>query len=109
MVSDGQGRTVDAVPNPPLGLIAGPVNTPTTFTLEPGEMVVLFTDGVTDAVDTDGQRYSSERVLTRAARLSAKVETGAEELAAELWFSVHAWAGGAPDDDCAILVVRRPD
>ncbi|HUG83500.1 MAG TPA: hypothetical protein VMM13_03000 [Euzebya sp.] len=63
---------------------------------------------MTEAVDTEGARYGDERLRARAADLVAAGGWTAETLAAELWGSVHAWAGGPPDDDCAILVVRRP-
>ncbi|MEE8603224.1 PP2C family protein-serine/threonine phosphatase [Euzebya tangerina] len=108
VVGGGAGHPVEAAPTPPLGLIGRPIDEVTSFSLEPGEMLVLYTDGVTDATAENNQRYGAERVLSNAARLSATPGISAEELAAELWFSVQTWAGGAPDDDCALLVVARP-
>lgn len=100
---------VVSVPAPPLGVSA--VNSaapPTTLQMDVGDALVLFTDGVTDAQDAEGRRYGVERLRSRAARLVGHRNWTAEGLAASLWDSVHAWAGGPPDDDCAILVVRRP-
>lgn len=100
---------VESVPAPPLGVSA--VNSaapPTTLQLDPGDALVLFTDGVTDAQDAVGHRYGVQRLQSRAAHLTNPPEWTTEGLAAGLWSSVHAWAGGPPDDDCAILVVRRP-
>ena len=39
--------------------------------LEPGETVVLYTDGVTDAMDADGERLGDDRLSRVAAESPA--------------------------------------
>src|SRR5690606_22345457 len=63
---------IDSPPAPPLGVSA--VNSappPTTAHLDPGDALVLYTDGVTEAVDLDGVRYGADRLRTEAQRIIA--------------------------------------
>jgi sigma-B regulation protein RsbU (phosphoserine phosphatase) len=109
LVGDGVAAPLDCQAGPPLGVSAVTSGAPPmTISLAPGEALVLYTDGVTDAASSSGLRYGEARLAERAARLAAGTAWSAKSLAAGLWQSVHAWAGGPPDDDCAILVVRRP-
>lgn len=75
-----------------------------TRQLTPGAMVVLFTDGVTEAMDPDGAIYGLER-------LTALLNTIPDDLSArDVIDEIHAdvkahTLGAAPSDDIAILVV----
>ncbi len=42
---------------PPLGVISTAVYKPVAVTLEPGDLVVLYTDGVTESMDRDRQPF----------------------------------------------------
>jgi phosphoserine phosphatase RsbU/P len=100
---------VDCAIAPPLGVSAVTSGAPpATVPLAPGDALVLFTDGVTDAASAIGVRYGVDRLAARAAALAAAPGWSAASLAAGLWEAVRSWAGGPPDDDCAILVARRP-
>jgi serine phosphatase RsbU (regulator of sigma subunit) len=48
---------------PPLGVDAHAVYRPVTIALEPGDLVVLYTDGVTDALNREDQPFGEERLL----------------------------------------------
>ncbi|WP_409341886.1 PP2C family protein-serine/threonine phosphatase [Paenibacillus sp. MBLB4367] len=73
-------------------------------TLTPGDSVVLYTDGITEAEDAERRQFGTARLselLPSVALLSA--EEGAHELLA----SVDRFADGAPQsDDIAVLVVN---
>lgn len=74
-------------------------------TLQVGDCLVLFTDGVPEAQSGDGQLYSLTRV---AAALAAAPETAPEQVIARLIADVRRFADGAePADDIAILALRR--
>jgi PAS domain S-box-containing protein len=75
-----------------------------TLTLKPGTALVLYTDGVTDAVDEHGERFGTERL-----EATLRSQSGADA-AALLEAVTGALAGfdhGRQADDQAILVVAR--
>lgn len=78
--------------------------------LEPGDMLVFFTDGINEALaDGDsgrGEEYGLER-LVKVARAN-RGKTAAEVVEA-IFDSVETWtAGTPPQDDQTIVVVVRP-
>ncbi len=75
-----------------------------TVTLGPGDAVVLYTDGVIEA-RRDGELYGTGRLDSA---LAARAALGAQELANAVVADCRAFAGGELDDDCAIVVIRRP-
>lgn len=92
----------------PLGVLPG--STPFTAHashLGPGEGLMLFTDGISEATSPDGERLGRRRLREMAAAAWADHSSGAADVAAKVWEGVHGWAGGAPDDDCALIVLRR--
>jgi sigma-B regulation protein RsbU (phosphoserine phosphatase) len=75
------------------------------LTLAPGEVLYLFTDGVTEATDSTREMFSEARL--EAALRGSKGRTGAELLAA-VTAAIRDFVGGAsPSDDVAMLAVRR--
>jgi phosphoserine phosphatase RsbU/P len=73
--------------------------------LAPGDLVLLYTDGVTDALSPNGERFDSRR-LYRA--LQARKGASAEEVVAALEDEVTRFtARGEQFDDMAIIALRR--
>jgi len=74
-------------------------------TLEPGDFLFMYTDGVTEAVDKKGDLFSDDRLWTE---LSACRPRDSEELATAVVRQVMAFSGDVPQaDDIAVLVVQR--
>ena len=73
-----------------------------TTHLSPGDVVVCWTDGVTER-RIDGQMFGEERLQRLVASLAGST---AEEIAAAIDDAVVAFAPGLPDDDVAILTLR---
>ncbi|CAN5599162.1 hypothetical protein BH24ACT18_BH24ACT18_21070 [soil metagenome] len=71
--------------------------------LMPGETVVFYTDGVTEARDPDGVFFGSER-LPRC--VDAHAEEPAADLARTLKNAALEFQEGYPRDDLALLVLR---
>ena len=69
----------------------------------PGDMLVMFTDGITEARNVDGEEFSDERVSTLLGTLAS---VGPEETADRVMDAVATWAPGSPADDQTIMVVR---
>jgi serine phosphatase RsbU (regulator of sigma subunit) len=71
--------------------------------LEPGDAVVLYTDGVLEA-RVDGKLYGHERLDRVLAERSALAPS---QLAQAVLDDCRAFARGELADDCAVVVVRR--
>lgn len=89
---------------PAVGMLPGMTFEAARETMAPGETLVLFTDGVTDAVGADGARYSEERLLA----LLAQPAGPASETLRRIQTDVQAHAGeAAPFDDITLVAVHR--
>jgi PAS domain S-box-containing protein len=73
----------------------------TSFGLEPGDVIVLFTDGVFDTVGEDG-RFGEERL---AVTLEGAID--AADAVARIDAALSAYEVGEQADDTAILAVQR--
>jgi len=70
-----------------------------------GDVMVVFSDGITEARNVDGEFYTKERLMELAAK---QRQESAENIAAAIRADVTAFIGGRePDDDMTLLVVRR--
>jgi sigma-B regulation protein RsbU (phosphoserine phosphatase) len=73
--------------------------------LEPGTTLLLYTDGVTDALDANGTAFGLERL---AAALCSPPACDAQGLCDQLVRSLLAYQGSAPQyDDISVLAVQR--
>jgi serine phosphatase RsbU (regulator of sigma subunit) len=76
------------------------------FVMSPGDIVVLYSDGLTEAVNRSGEDYGEERL---AAIVSDSASRGcAAEIRDAIMNDVDRFvAGAAPHDDMTLVVVRR--
>jgi serine phosphatase RsbU (regulator of sigma subunit) len=76
-----------------------------TTHLAAGDLILLYTDGLTDALDPAGQEFGLDRVQ---AILAETAHRSAAEIVAALEHRLAAFAGGtAPGDDVTLVVARR--
>jgi len=73
--------------------------------LEPGDRLLLYTDGVTEARDNAGELFGTDRLVDLAER-SAVDELPAPETLRRLAHSVMQHQGGLPTDDATIMLVE---
>ena len=99
---DGAVEGLEA-PGMVLGIESGQPYEELRGPFEPGDAVVLYTDGVVEA-RREGELYGEERL---DALLSDNRELPAQELAEAVLADCRRWVGGDLRDDCAIVVVRR--
>ena len=95
-------EVLPVVPAGPLGFDPDIVCEPWTGRLAPGETLLLYTDGVTEAFDAAQQAFGE-------ARLHAALDPGraARAQCEALVAAVHAFAGAAPQsDDITVLAMR---
>jgi serine phosphatase RsbU (regulator of sigma subunit) len=88
----------------PVGLLPEANFTATTTTLRPGDTLVLFSDGVTEAMDPEEQMFGVSRLRSV---LSGKHDVPLEDLQKMVLESVETFARGASQaDDITVLLVR---
>jgi phosphoserine phosphatase RsbU/P len=72
--------------------------------LHPGDLVLFYTDGVTEAVNHDSHPYGEERLITY---LRSVGTLSAENVADGVLNEVHSWAGDAPQfDDITVMTLK---
>ncbi|MGW2029796.1 MULTISPECIES: PP2C family protein-serine/threonine phosphatase [Streptomyces] len=102
LLSPGHVVTVPSLhPAPPLGVHAAAEHTLDVFSFEPGDTLLLYTDGVMEARDEHGWFYPL------ADRVARWTEDSPEALMHHLRRDLLAHAGGRLGDDAALIVVHR--
>jgi serine phosphatase RsbU (regulator of sigma subunit) len=72
--------------------------------LDPGDVLLLFTDGVTEAINGAGELFSDDR-LRAALRSTAKLPI--DDVVARVVADVNGFASGVPqEDDITVLALR---
>lgn len=89
----------------PLGLTPDPTFDLGELALSPGSLLLLYTDGVTEAMNEEGDMFGMER--TEAVLKSAGKGASADRVCQMLHADLHAFRGG-PDqqDDMTTVVIR---
>jgi serine phosphatase RsbU (regulator of sigma subunit) len=103
--ADGDSRFVTLPDGLVLGVMPEAEYRDDTVCLQPGDMIVTYTDGVTEAMSPDRKLYSEAHLRETVAMLAGR---GVRDTVAEIVASVRAHAAGAPQsDDIALLALRR--
>ena len=90
-----------------LGMFADASYDSATVDLGPGDSLVLFTDGVTEAANPGDEQFEEERLEATLQRLAAAGgQVTAEQIVAGVMADVQQFASGAPQaDDITMLVL----
>jgi len=89
----------------PLGLFSGGRYTVLHISLGAGESLALYSDGITEAQDPDGDEYQEERLIHS---LRDRFEHGAGAMADSVLQDVARFRQTRPPvDDMTLLIVRR--
>ena len=72
--------------------------------LEAGDVGVFYTDGLTEATNSDGELFTIDRLKTE---LLKRANQPAQQIAETIFDKVKEYAAGPLRDDATILVVRR--
>ena len=88
-----------------LGVFDGLQYLTQSTTVQPGEGLLVYTDGVTEARDSTGDFFDAARL---EAYLAARASQPAEELVSGLHAEVQRFQAGLPmTDDVTVLALRR--
>jgi phosphoserine phosphatase RsbU/P len=101
----GEGRRLDAT-GPPLGIVANAsVGCAGPIPLNPGDRLLLATDGLSEARAPDGNLFGTARV---AQTIACYHEDSAQELVNDLFHAVRAFSQYLPqEDDITAVVLTR--
>ncbi len=90
---------------PPLCVLEGFPYTAAEYRMEPGSTLCLVSDGVTEAVNSEGELYGAKRLSTSIER--ARDANSAVALVDAIRNDVTTFVAGAdPADDITLLVLR---
>jgi sigma-B regulation protein RsbU (phosphoserine phosphatase) len=105
LVRQGTASLLALEPDLAAGIRAGLAAPSQAIALQPGDQVVFYTDGVTEALNPAESFYGEAFMLEQLAPLSGRT---AAETSAALLASVRAFAGDHPQsDDIAVLALKR--
>jgi serine phosphatase RsbU (regulator of sigma subunit) len=86
--------------NPPVGLLEDVSYTTETYDLAPGDRLVVFTDGITEAQNASGEFFGDDR-------LQEAVATNSFD---EIFARMQAFCRDTPlNDDCTVLELQYQD
>jgi serine phosphatase RsbU (regulator of sigma subunit) len=103
LLRDGEAMAMPSTGDMALGIMSGVVFREQRIVLRPGDAIFVYTDGVTEAADTDGHLYGEERLVR------ALGDHAAEEPVESVFASLEAFSAGAPQaDDITCLTIFRP-
>lgn len=101
MHADGRAERLS-----PTGLVLGVDSewkyTTGTLAFGPGDRLVFFTDGITEANAPGGEEFGEDRLIASVAGVR---ETSSQALVDMLHDAVLAWTGGDMQDDATLIVV----
>ncbi|MFV0303295.1 MAG: PP2C family protein-serine/threonine phosphatase, partial [Paracoccus sp. (in: a-proteobacteria)] len=102
--ADGARRRIDLPAVAPLGWVERPQFETARLSLTPGDVILMFTDGVTEAETPEGALFGQDHAEAIAA---AEAASGAQRLIDGLDGAIRAHqAGRPPTDDTTILAVE---
>jgi sigma-B regulation protein RsbU (phosphoserine phosphatase) len=91
----------------PLGLFEDIELDKQEFTIPPGGMALLFSDGLSEASDSQGDEFGDQRLFEV---LSEYQEKTAQAVCEQLWLAVQTHSGDSTlQDDFTIVVLKRFD
>ncbi|MEW1615941.1 MULTISPECIES: PP2C family protein-serine/threonine phosphatase [unclassified Streptomyces] len=105
VLRQGRPTTMDALhPAPPLGLgeLAPPDHSADSFPFEPGDLLLLYTDGVTEARDSSGAFYPL------AERITGWRESDPDAFLRRFRRDLLHHVDGHLNDDAAMVAIGRP-
>ena len=104
---DSQGSSIHLAMNrgQPLGIFEDVIIDEQQGVLPQGGLLLLHSDGLTEATDAHGQEYGLQRIQTV---LAAHRDESAQNICEKLWLAVRSHSGEFPhQDDFTALIVKR--
>lgn len=88
----------------PIGVVEGAAYAEETLVLQPGDRLYFYTDGAIEALDSNGEDFGIDRLLSEIIRWRhLPLRSGLEHVAS----AVRSWCDGRFRDDISLLAVER--
>ncbi len=88
----------------PVGLLEDAVFGSVSCKLEPGDRLLVYSDGTLECTDAESSLYGAERMNKRIKELRSE---SAEEMCSQFDKDLSQWNGDKPfDDDVSLLVIE---
>jgi len=107
--SDGEFSTLRLeADGPVVGLLPFAPYTEQSLRLHPGDLLITYTDGISEAMTHDDEEWGEERMLAAAAEASS---LSADEILRHIFAAADEFTAGAPQhDDMTLLILKlNPD
>ncbi len=91
---------------PVVGLLPNAPYTEQALTLEPGDLLILYTDGISEAMTRDDEEWGEERMIEAARKLRNK---SADDILRALFAAADKFTAGAPQHDDMTLLILKLD
>ena len=104
ILATGQGTTMLSEHGLALGINVKAPHSESRITLAAGDVLVLYTDGISEAMNEVGEQFGAGRL---AATVAANRSLGAGQIIEQLNGAVSAFTGGRPPADDATVVVAK--
>ena len=101
---DGTAHLLQSAGGPPAGLFPGIKYERDVFSLEPGSVIVMYTDGIVEAENAAGNDFGLERLTSLVA---AERSRPAKDIAAAIRAEIQHFSTGMPARDDATFIVLR--
>lgn len=89
---------------PPIGMLAEIEYEEQVLSMQRGDRVFVYTDGLNEAVSRDGRQLDHERIMAAAVSTRTRsLQAGVQALVA----LAEEWTGGDPQDDVSVLSLMR--
>ena len=99
----GHVESLEDVGGPPLGVFDDTEYPQATLTLRPGDILVLYTDGITEAMDAQNKQFGLERLNEVLARCDLNAAAMSDAILESLG---RFTSGNAAHDDRTLLVAK---
>ena len=103
---NGEPRALDNA-GTVLGVLPDPYIQEATLQMQPGDVLVMYTDGVTEAINGESEEFGEERLAEVVAQAR---HASAQELTATVSAAVRRFVGErTPFDDLTLLALKREE
>jgi serine phosphatase RsbU (regulator of sigma subunit) len=94
------------ISSPPLGIDSSVTYQQATITLEPGDIVVMYTDGISECPSPSGPQYGIDRI-----RKMLAISKNARDVTGRILNDVSRFTKGMPqeDDTCIVAFSRNAE